>query len=165
MALVLLTNLIHAPIEICFDLSRSIDLHKISTAQTNEEAISGVTSGLIGLGEQVSWRAKHFGITQTLTTKITAFNTPTFFQDQMVRGAFKSIIHNHIFETKGNLTLMKDEFYFLAPFGVVGKAVEKLFLVDYMTKLLVQRNKVIKETAESGEWKKILTTNKIYNGN
>jgi hypothetical protein len=43
---------INAPIGIVFDLSRSIDLHKISTAHTNEEAIAGVTSGLIGMGER-----------------------------------------------------------------------------------------------------------------
>lgn len=165
MALILLTTNIQAPIEICFDLSRSIDLHKLSTAHTNEEAIYGVTSGLIEMGEQVTWRAKHLGSTQTLTTKITAFKAPTFFQDQMAQGAFKSILHNHIFESKENSTLMTDEFYFEAPFGVLGKVVEKLFLVDYMTKLLLQRNKVIKETAESGEWKKILANNKIYDGN
>ena len=47
---------------VVFDLSRSIDLHKISTEQTNQQAIAGKTSGLIGINENVTWRAKHFGV-------------------------------------------------------------------------------------------------------
>lgn len=62
---------IHAPVQRCFDLSRSIDLHQISTIETKERAIAGKTSGLIGLNETVTWQAKHFGITQKLTSKIT----------------------------------------------------------------------------------------------
>jgi ligand-binding SRPBCC domain-containing protein len=82
-------TLIHAPLERCFDLSRSIDLHKVSTARTGEQAIAGVTSGLIGLGEEVSWRARHFGVWQQMTSRITAFDRPAYFQDTMVRGAFR----------------------------------------------------------------------------
>jgi len=63
---------IRSSIEICFDLSRSVDLHKLSTAKTNEEAVAGKTSGLMNLNETVSWRATHFFIRQELTTKITA---------------------------------------------------------------------------------------------
>ncbi|WP_345742944.1 hypothetical protein [Algibacter lectus] len=62
---------IKATRNIVFDLSRSIDLHKISTEHTNEEAIAGKTSGLIGIDESVTWRAKHFGVYQNLTSKIT----------------------------------------------------------------------------------------------
>ena len=39
---------IKASKEIVFDLSRSIDLHKISTEHTKETAIDGKTAGLIG---------------------------------------------------------------------------------------------------------------------
>lgn len=48
-----LTTSINAPIQICFDLSRSIELHKISTAHTREKAIDGVTRGLIGINQTV----------------------------------------------------------------------------------------------------------------
>src|SRR5688500_8687803 len=100
MPLIELITPIHAPLERCFDLSRSIDLHKLSTSKTNEEAISGVTSGLIALNEEVTWKATHFGIEQTLTSKITAFEFPVFFRDEMVRGVFKKIKHDHRFEKK-----------------------------------------------------------------
>lgn len=78
MPVITIKTVINAPIDIVFDLSRSIDLHKISTAHTNEEAVDGKISGLIGMDETVTWRAKHFGITQLLTSKITAFNAPFF---------------------------------------------------------------------------------------
>ena len=66
-----LSTFINAPVAVCFDMARSIDLHVSSMAQTGEKAISGRTGGLIGLGETVTWRAKHFGIWQTLTAKVT----------------------------------------------------------------------------------------------
>jgi ligand-binding SRPBCC domain-containing protein len=165
MPLLSLTIIIHAPIEICFDLSRSIDMHKISTAQTKEEAIAGVTTGLIGLGEEVTWRAKHLGIVQKLSSRITAFDFPHYFQDTMIKGAFKSITHDHVFERIGSFTKMKDHLYYQSPLGFLGRIADRLFLEKYLTELLEKRNQVIKATAESGEWKKILPTNKHYHGN
>ena len=80
---------IKAPIERCFDLARSIDLHQISTSHTNETAIAGTTSGLIGLNETVTWEATHFGVRQQLTSRITEFEYPNLFTDEMVKGVFK----------------------------------------------------------------------------
>jgi len=139
---------INAPIEKVFDLSRSIDLHMESTKQTGERAIAGKTNGLIGLGETVTWRAKHFGIWQTLTSKIVEFEPPNLFVDEMVSGAFKGFRHEHHFITSGDQTIMKDIFEFESPLGILGRIFNKLILTPYMTKLLVKRNKVIKEAAE-----------------
>lgn len=143
-----LHNRINAPIEKVFNLSRSIDLHMESTKQTGEQAIAGRTSGLIELGETVTWRAKHFGIWQDLTSKITEFDQPYFFVDEMVRGAFKSFRHEHHFSQVDGQTLMKDIFVFESPLGVLGKLFNWLTLKKYMTNLLETRNKVIKEAAE-----------------
>ncbi|MES2765568.1 MAG: SRPBCC family protein [Bacteroidota bacterium] len=147
---------IHAPIEICFDLSISIDLHMLSTEATREKAIAGRTSGLIGLNETVTWHAKHFGVWQKITVQITAFKKPEYFTDEMVKGAFKSMKHIHYFAEKPYGTLMKDEFAFESPLGVVGKFVNWLILKKYMTNLLKERNRVLKEVAESGKWREIL---------
>ncbi len=144
----LLTN-INAPIETCFDLACSIDLHIESTKQTGEKAIAGKTSGLIELGETVTWRAKHLGIWQTLTSKITEFDYPNFFADEMIKGAFKNFRHEHYFSKTGSGTLMKDVFVFESPGGVLGRLFNWLYLTGYMTRLLVERNRVIKEAAES----------------
>jgi ligand-binding SRPBCC domain-containing protein len=139
---------ISAPIEKVFDLARSIDLHIESTKQTGEQAIAGKTSGLIELGETVTWRAKHFGIWQTLTSKITEYNYPNYFVDEMIQGAFKSIRHEHHFTRVSDGTLMKDVFVYQSPLGILGRLANVLFLKRYMTKLLEERNKVIRNNAE-----------------
>ncbi len=119
-----------------------------STRQTGEQAIAGRTSGLIGPNETVTWRAKHFGIWQTLTSKITGFNTPHFFADEMISGAFKSFRHEHHFLWDGQQTIMRDVFVFESPLGILGRLVNHLFLTRYMRKLLIKRNEVIKLVAE-----------------
>ena len=147
---------IKAPIERCFLLSLSVDLHLLSTEETNERAIAGVTSGLMKMGDTVTWRAKHFGIYQNLTSKITAYDSPKLFVSEMVEGAFKKLHHQHLFEWKDNETTMTDIFVFEAPFGIAGKVFSKLILKKYMAGFLMKRNKTIKEVAEGNEWKKLL---------
>ncbi len=149
MPVVRLQTYINAPVEIVFDLSRSIDLHKISTVHTNEQAVAGKTSGLINIGESVTWKAKHLGFTQILTSKITAFETPHYFTDEMVSGAFKSFKHEHIFNVKNDMTIMTDVFDYTSPYGFLGKIADVLFLKQYMANLLLKRNAVIKEFAEN----------------
>jgi ligand-binding SRPBCC domain-containing protein len=146
---IVLKTTINAPIEKVFDLARSIDLHMESTKQTGEKAIAGKASGLIELGETVTWRAKHFGIWQELTSKITSYDPPNLFVDEMVSGAFKRFRHEHHFSNSGNQTIMKDVFEFESPLGILGRIFNKLILTRYMTKLLVERNRVVKEVAES----------------
>jgi ligand-binding SRPBCC domain-containing protein len=103
---------------------------------------------LIELGETVTWRAKHFGIWQTLTSKITEFDRPNFFADEMLQGAFKSFRHEHHFSSADGCTLMKDVFVFESPLGILGKLFNWLILTGYMTRLLEERNRVIKRAAE-----------------
>lgn len=147
---------INSTTETCFDLSRSIDLHKISTVQTNEEAIGGRTTGLINLNETVTWQATHFGVRQKLTSKVTAFDRPNYFIDEQIKGVFKSIIHEHRFEKVGDKVIMKDIFEFHSPFGFFGKIFNKLILTAYLKKLLIDRNQIIKEFAETEKWKEVL---------
>ncbi|MBB5646067.1 SRPBCC family protein [Pedobacter cryoconitis] len=149
MPTIYLSTFILATPEIVFDLSRSIDLHQISTKQTHEEVIAGRLSGLIELGESVTWRAKHFGFFQELTSKITAFEKPNSFTDEMVSGAFKSFKHIHKFEPTHNGTIMVDIFSYISPLGTLGKLADYLFLKKYMKNLLINRNLIIKEYAEN----------------
>jgi ligand-binding SRPBCC domain-containing protein len=120
MAVFELTTPIDAPMERVFDLARDLDLHQRSMAHTGEAAVAGTTCGLIGLGETVTWRARHFGVTQHFTSRITAFSPPRHFQDEMVRGAFKRFVHDHYFESLDGAperTLMRDVVEFDAPWG------------------------------------------------
>ena len=41
MPTIILETVINAPISICFDLSRSIDLHMLTSAETGEKVIDG----------------------------------------------------------------------------------------------------------------------------
>ncbi len=123
-----LVTFIAAPIERVFDLARSIDLHANSTSRTGERAIAGVTSGLIGPGQEVTWRARHFGVWQSLTVCVTVFERPTHFADAMLRGAFRSMEHHHYFEQSGSGTMMRDVFSFQSPLGILGRIADFLFL-------------------------------------
>ncbi len=147
---------IKADIDIVFDLARSIDLHQISTAHTKEKAIAGKTSGLLELHEQVTWRAKHFGIYQNLTSEMRELKKPNYFVDEMVAGAFQSFRHEHWFESSQGVTVMTDRFDYRAPLGILGKCADYVFLKKYMETFLNQRNLVVKEFAESGRWKEVL---------
>lgn len=156
MPVIVLTTEIKSTLETCFDLARSIDLHKISTVQTNEKAIAGKTKGLINLNETVTWKATHFGIRQKLTSKITAYDRPHYFRDEQTKGIFKSMVHHHKFEQIEDKIIMKDIFEFHSPFGILGKIFNKLILTNYLKKFLKTRNQIIKEFAESGRWKEVL---------
>lgn len=151
MPVIKLETCIHAPIEMCFDISRNIDIHLESTKHTGETAIAGKTSGLIGLGESVTWRAKHLGVWQTLSTKITSYTYPTYFVDEMIQGAFSNMKHEHIFEKNERYTLMIDVFQFKSPLGFIGRIFNALYLTAYMRRMLLHRNAVIKQQAEKNQ--------------
>lgn len=154
MPVIKIETIVSAPIERVFDLSRSIDLHTKSASKSGEEAIGGRTGGLIDLNETVTWRATHLGVRQTLTSKITQFDRPFHFRDSMVRGIFKRIDHDHFFEEIADgKTLMRDRFDYDAPLWILGKIADILFLEKYMTDFLIERNRLIKTTAESEKWK------------
>lgn len=153
MPVIKLRTLIRAPIERCFDLARSVDLHVKSTSTTGERAIAGVTHGLLGLGDQVTWRARHFGIWQNLTSRITVFERPRHFRDSMVRGAFSRFDHDHFFAPFGYDTEMRDVFDFTSPLGPLGRIVDGIVLTRYLTRFLEERNRIVQRVAESDEWR------------
>jgi ligand-binding SRPBCC domain-containing protein len=151
-----ITTEIAAPVQRVFDLSRSVDLHAASTAQTGERAVAGVTSGLMSLGQEVTWHARHFGIWQYLTSRITAFDPPTHFRDSLVRGAFRRFDHDHFFSEQGEITVMRDVFDFQSPLGILGRIADRLVLRSYLRRFLISRNATIKKAAETDEWQRYL---------
>jgi len=152
-----LTSFIAAPVERVFDLSRSINLHQLSTASTKEKAIDGVMNGLINKDETVIWQAKHLFKTRQFTSKITEMQSPVLFTDEMVKGDFLSFHHEHHFKATANGTIMIDLLNFETPYGMLGKIANRIFLRSYLEKLLARRNAVIKEYAETQKWKTILS--------
>lgn len=148
MPLIYLETFIKAPVEIVFDISRSIDIHKSSMTKYKEEIIDGITGGLVKKGDTVTWQAKHLFKIRRLKSKIRELDAPHFFADEMVEGDFKKLYHEHYFIATNNATIMVDKFYFESPFGIFGKLVNFLFLKNYMKRLLVERNHAIKRIAE-----------------
>jgi ligand-binding SRPBCC domain-containing protein len=152
-----LSTHIAAPRERVFDLARSIDLHARSLSWTREVPVAGRTSGLIGPGETVTWRAWHLGVRQRLTSRISAYDRPAYFQDVMVRGAFAWMEHDHWFDAAlDGGTVLRDEFRFAAPLGIVGRIAATVVLRRYMTRFLERRNAVIKRVAESEGWRQFV---------
>ena len=156
MPVIELTTEVLAPIERMFDLSRSVELHMASTAHTGERAVAGVTSGLMTLGQEVTWRARHFGIWQHLTSRITAFERPFHFRDSLVRGVFQRFDHDHFFEQRGEITVMRDVFDFQSPLGILGHIADRLFLIEYMRRFLLTRHALIKTVAETEQWRRYI---------
>ena len=136
--------------ERCFDLSLSVDVHRHSVAHSHERPIAGVTSGVMKLGDTVTWEAVHFGLKQHLTSKITAYERPSHFTDEMIQGAFQEMTHIHEFVAQPPGTLMIDLFTFSAPLGILGRLAETLVLTRYMKGLLLTRNRYLKQVAEAG---------------
>ncbi len=140
---------IHAPAEVCFDLMRDIRIHAETTAQTHEKAVAGITEGLIGLGQTVTFEGTHFGIRQRLTVRVTEFDRPRLFADEMTEGNFRSFKHIHEFIRVRSGTLMRDTLIWTSPFGFLGRVVDKLILERHLRNLVTTRNAKLKAIAES----------------
>ena len=149
MARIRSVTMIDAPKELCFDLARDIDFHTETLAHTGEIAVAGCTRGLISLGESVTWEGRHFGVRQRLTSKITAFDRPHHFRDEMTEGAFREFAHVHRFIERDGLTEMVDEVVFASPLGVLGRLVDFVVMESYLTGLLRGRCVDIKREAEA----------------
>ena len=149
MPTIVLETLIRATPAACFDAARDLDLHVHSMAHSGERAIAGRTSGHIEMGEEVTWRARHFGFMHEHQSRITAFDRPRHFRDSMVRGRFRSFEHDHHFEPAGEgATLMRDVLAFRSPLGPLGALVDALVLKAYLRRMLERRNETIRARVE-----------------
>lgn len=106
--------------------------------------MGGVTTGLLNLGDEVEWEAVHFGVKQRLRAKITQMSAPDSFSDEQVFGAFKSLVHKHLFRTLETGSTEKKEVVVLqAPLGPLGLLAERLFLGKYMRRLLEDKSRAM----------------------
>lgn len=144
-----LETLIDAPIERVFDLARDIGAHERSMAASGERATGGRMSGPIEAGETVTWRARHFGLWWTLTSRITDVDAPITFADEQEEGPFAWFRHRHTFRSVPGGTLMIDDWAHEAPFGPLGRLADRLVLGRYMRRLLQIRNDGLRCEAEA----------------
>jgi ligand-binding SRPBCC domain-containing protein len=132
MPTLILETSISAPPEVCFDLVRDISRR----------------SGKIALGETATFEETHFGMTQRLTVKVTEFEKPLRFKDEMTKGWFKSFEHLHEFIPTGAGTFMRDTLIWSSPLGLLGKMADAIFLKGRLRKFVMSRNAALKEAAE-----------------
>ena len=150
-----LTTLIDAPLQRCFLLSLSVDLHIQSAGKSGERAIGGTTSGLLRAGQQVTWSGRHFGLRLQHTSLIDSWRPYTYFRDSMTEGHFGFFEHEHHFASMDDGTRMRDELRFTPPFGLVGRLTRNR-LQKHLRQFLVERNETLKRIAESEEWHRYL---------
>lgn len=149
---------INAPIERCFLLSTNIELVGRTLRM---RPIEGKTSGLIVAGDRLVWAGWKFGLPQMHESLITEYQRPSFFQDTMGRGRFRSFQHDHsLIEIDGH-TLLSDKLRFTLPFGWAGKLVARHVLVPHIRDLLRQRMTLLKRVAESEEWRRYLGAEEV----
>jgi ligand-binding SRPBCC domain-containing protein len=147
---------IEAPIARVFDLCRSVDAHVVTAGATSERAVAGVTSGLLELGEQVTWSARHFGMRWRLTSRMVALDRPSYFRDSMVSGVFRAFDHDHEFVQRGRMTEVRDVFAFTSPLGILGSMANVLVVTRHMRRFLERRMQDVKTIAESDQWRRFV---------
>ena len=149
MARIELEMRVQAPPAACYALALNTQAHVDSARATGERVVAGPVSGQLALGDMVTWEARHLGVRQRLTVRITAAAPPHHFRDELVRGAFKTLRHDHYFEAIPGGTRVRDVFEFSSPLGIVGRWFDKLFLENYLTQFLKVRNAALKQQLEA----------------
>lgn len=156
MPIIHLTTFIAAPVHVVFDLTRHVGLHKESMSAFKEEAVAGTRFGLVEKDDTITWKAKHFFKERLLRVKISEMRKNELFIDEQATGDFKMMKHEHYFKPCDNGTILIDIFQFESPYGILGQWFNSIYLTKYIRRLLEQKNRTIKEYAESGKWKKLL---------
>lgn len=140
---------IAAPRERVFDLARDVEAHNRSAAFSHERCVEpGRTSGLLELGDLVTFEGVHFGIRQRVTAKIIEVDRPRRFVDELVRSAFKRLRHEHDFEERDGGTLMCDTLEWTSPLGPLGRIADALFVYRHMRWFVTTKQLALKTMAE-----------------
>jgi ligand-binding SRPBCC domain-containing protein len=147
---------IDAPVERCFLLSLSVDLHVASARSTQEKASAGVMDRTIGEGDTLTFKGRHFGMRGRHTSLIEKLRPHSYYRDVMISGPFQHFEHDHHFAAMDDGTRMRDEIRFSAGSGLFGRLATRMFLRKRLKAFLIERNAMIKRLAESEDWHKYL---------
>jgi hypothetical protein len=143
-------TLIEIPVEVCFDLARDVDKHAESAAFSGERLVPpGRLHGLLELGDFVAFEARHFGMRQTFVARIIELEPPRRFVDEMVRGAFRWLRHEHEFHIHARGTLMRDVIQWRSPLGFLGRIADALFIKRHMESFVRTKQQNLKRIGEA----------------
>lgn len=140
MPFITLATVINAPSAVCFDMARDAQLHAQSARETGERIVAGRDCGLWELGDEITFEGTHLGVRQRFSARVTEFDQPRYFRDEMTRGAFASMSHAHLFEPiDKNKTRMIDIVEWRAPLGFVGAIFSDAIIETHLTRFLRRR--------------------------
>lgn len=154
------SQLVHAPIDRCFQLSCSLELVHDELGMV---AVSDKKDGLVEGGDIIRWEGWQLGLKHFHVSHISGFQEPVFMQDTMLDGRFKAFQHDHHFrEVSGGphrptWTQLEDELRFSLPFGALGRLVAKYIMVPHIRKLMRSRFQRIQRIAEGNDWERYLS--------
>ena len=151
MGKVVVETLIELPVEAVFDLARDVETHAQSAAFSGERLVEpGRTKGLLELGDLVAFEGRHFGIRQRFVARIVEMSPPRRFVDEMVRGAFRWLRHEHEFHVHARGTLMRDLLQWRSPLGLLGRIADALFVERHVESFVRSKQQNLKRMAEKG---------------
>src|SRR3954452_3184129 len=137
---------------VVFDVVVDVDVHAASVAGSGERATTSSGGRCLQIGDEVTFKARHFGLPWRMSSRVTVHQRPHRFVDEQVRGPFRSLHHEHLFDalvdeaspggTRG--TRMTDRMSISAPGGPLGGVVARLVLAPYLRRLLRRRAAHIK---------------------
>ncbi len=148
MASFTLERVIRAAPAAVFAASLDPALHVESMARHHETMVEGPAGGTFTEGSTVTWRARHFGIPFHLTSVVFDIDAPHGFRDRQIKGPFRDFLHEHEFGEHPDGTLMRDSVTFRSPFGPIGALVDRLFMREYMRRLIDGRNAIVAVSVE-----------------
>lgn len=146
---VVVVTSIAAPPEVVFDLALDMDGHAEALAASGETAVTSTGNPVLGLGDVVHFRARHFGLPFRLSAQVVELDRPRRFADEQVRGPFAALRHEHVFKADGPGTTMTDRLVFRAPLGPLGALVARVVLAGHLRRLLLVRNAHLRRAAEA----------------
>ncbi|MGS2619643.1 SRPBCC family protein [Micromonospora sp. LZ34] len=150
-ALIEIVSVINAPPSVVFDLELDVDVHTASMHASQETATTSTGRRQLALGDEVTFRARHFGLRWRMTTRITVYERPYRFVDEQTQGPFRVLRHEHQFQDLNGVgTHMTDRMIIVAPLGLLGAVVARALIAPYLRRLLKQRAAHIRYLAEAG---------------
>ena len=93
-------------------------------------------------GTLIAYRLRVHGLPIRWTSVISEWDPPNLFVDEQIRGPYRYWIHQHLFEARGEETMVRD-FVRYQCFG--GNLVHKLFVRRDLMKIFSYRQQQLKE--------------------
>src|SRR5260370_34239693 len=143
---------IDAPVERCFLLSLSVDLHVASSRSIHENVSAGALAGTIGEGDTLTFKGRHFGMRGRHTSLIEKLRPHSYYRDVMISGPFQHFEHDHHFATMDDGTRMRDEVRFTAGGGLLGRLTTRMFLRKQLKAFLMERNAIFNRLVGFEDW-------------